>query len=208
MKQTSPWEKFYSETPLDKIPWQNARADYLVDVIKSGKVKPGLALDLGCGTGINSVFLAENGFEVTGVDISKKAIDYAKANAKKAQVKIDFFAADATDLSFLNNKKFDFILDWANLHGIPKEKRDEYINGIVEYSKTGSKFLLRCFSNKDTDKKFVKRPVGIIYLFSRQDIEKFFGKYFKILETNESKSPTGFGKHPSEWFDEYLLERL
>lgn len=208
MKQELLWEQFYTKTPLNKIPWQNTQADYFTEVIESGKVKPGLALDLGCGTGMKSIFLAKKGFDVIGIDISETAIDYARGNASNAKVKVEFITADATDLNFFKNKRFDFILDWANLHGIPQAKRNKYVNGIVEHSKKDCKLLLRCFSKRDTKNKYVKRPMGIIYLFSKKDIEILFGKYFKILEINKSKPPSVSGNPPSEWLDEYLMERL
>lgn len=203
------WEKFYSNTPLDKIPWQKAKADYLIEIIEKEKVRPGLTLVLGCGTGINSVYLAKRGFDVTGIDISETAIGYARENAKKENVNIDFIVADATDLSFLKDKEFDFILDWANLHGIDEEKRDQYIDQIVGHCKTGGKFVLRCFSKYELDKDFVDAIVieGKISLFSREDIDRLFGKYFKILETNRSELLVP-GKHPNKWFDEYLMEKI
>ena len=207
MQQNSLWEQFYNNTPLDKIPWQSTQADYLTKVIEARKIKPGLALDLGCGTGIKSIYLAQNGFSVTGVDISKTAIEHANQNAIQANIKVEFYNADATDLSFLKEKKFDFVLDWANLHGVPEDLRATYVNQIASYCKTGGKFVLRCFSDKDTTEKSVTRPMGKIYLFSREDIEGLFGKYFKILETNQS-SLSGLPRtQPNKWFDEYLMER-
>ncbi len=205
MATKSRWEKYYRETPLDKIPWQKSPADYFYKIIEAGKIKTGSALELGCGTGIKSICLAKKGFRVTAVDISKTAIKIAKENAKKAKVKVRFIVADATNLSFLKNKKFDFVLDWANLHGIPKTKRKKYITGIVKHTKKDSKFLLRCFSKCGAKKESALSPIGLIYLFSKKDIEKLFGKYFKILETNKSKPLPG--NPPSKWFDEYSMER-
>jgi ubiquinone/menaquinone biosynthesis C-methylase UbiE len=200
------WEEYYKKTPSDEIPWQKTQADYFIKVIDSGKIKPGTALDLGCGTGAKSIYLAKKGFKVTGIDISKTAINYAKENAKKAKVKVDFIVADAVNLSFLKDKKFDFILDWANLHGISKNKREKYITEIVKHTKKGSKLVLRCFSKKRAKKEFAVLPMGIIYLFSKQDIKNLFEKHFKILETNRSKP---FQRNsPSKWLDEYLMERL
>ncbi len=203
------WEKFYRDTPLDKIPWHKVEADYLIEIIEKEKVRPGLTLVLGCGTGMNSVYLAKRGFSVTGIDISETAIRYARENAKKENVDIDFIIADATDLSFLGDKKFDFILDWANLHGIDEEKRGQYINQIVEHCKTGGKFVLRCFSKHELDKDSVESTVtgDKVSLFSREDIEQLFGKYFKILETNRSEllMPE---KPPNKWFEEYLMEKI
>lgn len=206
MDTHSKWEKYYAKTSLDKIPWQKTQADYFTKVIDAGEVKPGLALDLGCGVGAKSIYLAKKGFEVVGVDISKTAIKIAKQNAKKAKVKVKFIVADATNLSFLKNEKFDFILDWANLHGIPKNKREKYINGIVKHTKKGGILLLRCFGKNRTWKEFVIRSMATVYLFSKEDIKNLFSKYFKVLEINISKP---FGEtSPSKRLNEYLMERL
>ncbi len=206
MNTRSKWEKYYAKTSLDKIPWQKTQADYFTKVIETGKVKAGSALDLGCGTGVKSIYLVKKGFKVTGIDISEVAIKYAKENAQNAKVKVNFIVADVTDLSFLKDRRFDFVLDWANFHGVPKNKREKYINGIVKHTKKGSIFLLRCFSKDKTQKEFIIRSMGTIYLFSEEDIKNLFGKYFKILEINRSKP---FGETPpSKRLNEYLMERL
>jgi len=203
------WEQYYRETSLEKIPWQRTQADYFVRVVDAGNIKIGTALDLGCGTGMKSIYLAQKGFEVTGVDISETAIRIAKENALKAKVKISFIVANATDLSFLKNKKFDFILDWANLHGIPKNERKDYIRETAKHIKWGGMLLLRCFSREGGEKESVLSEMGRIFLFSKEDIKRFFGKYFKILETNRSKPFTRKErKPPAEYLDEYLMERL
>ncbi|HUV42610.1 MAG TPA: class I SAM-dependent methyltransferase [Patescibacteria group bacterium] len=204
----SNWEKYYQKTPLEKIPWQKTQASFFTEVIESGKINPCSTLDLGCGTGAKSIYLAKKGFKVTGVDISKTAIEHAKANAEKAKVKVEFIVADVTDLSFLDDKKFDFVLDWANLHGIPKNKRKKYVDGIIRHTKKGSKLLLRCFSKRGIEKEFTHRPMGTIYLFSKKDIEELFEKHFRILETHKSKPFVRKEKEPpAKWLDEYLMEK-
>lgn len=206
MNPRSMWERYYAGTSLGKIPWQKTQADYFTNVIKAGKVKPGSALDLGCGTGAKSIYLAKKGFKVTGIDISKTAIKLAKKNAQKAKAQVNFIVADVTGLSFLKNKKFDFVLDWANLHGIPKTKQKRYVTKIAKHTKKGGRLLLRCFSKRGIKREFAVRSMGLIYLFSKRDIEKLFTQYFKILETHKSKPCTG--NPPGKWFDEYLMERL
>jgi len=199
------WEKYYKKTPLAKIFWQETQADYLKELIRASKVKPGKALDLGCGTGIKSIFLVKNGFSVTGIDISETAINYAKENAKKENINIDFFVHDATDLRFLKDKKFDLVLDWANLHGVPSEKVEKYILGITDHLKIGGKLILRCFGRKESEEKYVKRPDFIISLYTDKEIEDLFGENFKVLEKNISKSEND--KAPGKFFYEFLLER-
>jgi methylase of polypeptide subunit release factors len=46
----------------------------LIELVESGQVPPGRALDIGCGTGTNAVFLAQRGFEVVGTDVAWLAI--------------------------------------------------------------------------------------------------------------------------------------
>lgn len=207
MNQSNSWEKFYQETPLVKIPWQAAQDDFLQNVIHSGKISPGTALDLGCGTGIKSIFLAQNNFQVTGVDISQTAINHAKTNAKKAKSSINFIAADATNLSFLDGQKFDLILDWANLHGILEEKREKYISEITNHLKPKGKFILRCFGRKSiAEPKFVEQLMGKIFIFTKSEIETLFGNHFKIIQSHTSQSP---GKTPpGKFFHEFLMEKI
>lgn len=207
MKLSSRFERYYTKNPLDKIPWMRIHADDLIEIVATGKVKPGFALDLGCGVGVQSIYLARRGFKTTGIDISETAIKIAKENATRAKVKVNFINADATNLSFLKNKKFDFILDLGNLHSLPKNKRRKYVAGIIKHTKQGSKFLLRCFSKCGTRKEFVRRRIGFIYFFSKKDIEKLFSKYFKILETAKV-IPFLLKNPPSKKQDRYLMERL
>lgn len=84
---------------------------YWDDVFRSGKIqfnksaskllqyairdrKPGLAVDLGMGEGRNAVFLAQQGWQVTGVDISPEAVKQAKAKAAGAHVSINAITDD------------------------------------------------------------------------------------------------------------------
>ena len=61
----------------------------------AGKLEPGRALDLGCGSGGNAVWLAEHGWQVTGVDFSDVAIEQARIRAADEQVEVEFVVSDA-----------------------------------------------------------------------------------------------------------------
>jgi len=206
MESKEIWENFYKNTPLDKVPWQKTQADFLYQLVKENELGRGTALDLGCGTGIKAILLAKSGFKVTAIDISATAIKHAKANAKKAGVDVEFLVEDATDLSFLGHEKFDLILDWANLHGIEEDKREKYIKEVVKHIKSGGKLVLRCFSKykMSPNELGFLTPMGIIYLFSEENIKSLYGKYFKILRINRSRPHN----HPYRYLDEYLMERI
>jgi SAM-dependent methyltransferase len=85
-------EVFYDRAfskPLTGDPAQDgpsAPSAFLVEAAKG--LKPGAALDLGTGQGRNAVYLARQGWDVTGLDISQAGLDAAKKNAAKAGVRI------------------------------------------------------------------------------------------------------------------------
>jgi SAM-dependent methyltransferase len=59
-------------------------------------LEPGTALDLGCGQGRNSLWLASRGFEVTGLDLSSVAIEQARAVAAELDLDASFESVDLT----------------------------------------------------------------------------------------------------------------
>lgn len=76
------WESRY--TGGDK-PWDVGVPDqHLIDTIRERSIPPGAALEIGCGTGTNALWLASAGFEVLGVDLAPSAIAAAEAKAAGA----------------------------------------------------------------------------------------------------------------------------
>lgn len=89
-------KKSFAERYQDKeTPWEINRPDHnLVDFVTSLPALAGPAIDLGCGTGNNSVWLAGQGFTVTGCDLSPIALDQARAKAAQAGVQCIFEQGD------------------------------------------------------------------------------------------------------------------
>lgn len=199
------WSRYYKNTDPKDVPWNATPHDYLVELLEAGKLGQGKALDLGCGVGRKSILLAKNKFEVAGIDIAAEAIKQAKENAKKEGVEVRFYNKDVTDLSFLEKEKFDLILDWSNLHGIPADKQEQYVSEIAKHAKSGAKLILRCFNKTGASPNTLGfiTVMGNIMIFSDDDIEKLFGKYFKILESRETKP-----KHRLTNFSEYLMKKI
>jgi SAM-dependent methyltransferase len=88
------WEERYGER--DRI-WSGKVNDRLAEV--AATLTPGHALDLGCGEGGDALWLAENGWRVTAVDIAQTALDRAKADAQARNLgsRIDFQRLDLTE---------------------------------------------------------------------------------------------------------------
>lgn len=75
-------------------------------LVRSLGIQPGAAvLDLGCGPGLYAVRLAQRGFAVTGVDYSRRSIDYATAFAKQNELDIQYRYQDYLTLE--DSGKYD-----------------------------------------------------------------------------------------------------
>lgn len=144
------WDDMY-DLPLGDIPWEIEQPpDELVELIKSKQITGGKALDIACGTGNYSFYLAKHGFIVTGIDFSKKALDIAKSNNKKLNLAVTFKLVDVTKISTVApDETFDFILDYSILHHLEPAITNDYAEQCARLLKSDGKLLLVCYSDKD-----------------------------------------------------------
>lgn len=124
-----------------RAPWDRGIVPPEVLALVEKGLPPGRALDVGCGSGTSSVFLAAHGWDVVGVDFSALAIRRARRRARRAGVRCAFYRADATDLSFLDGP-FDLALDIGCLHGIPQPGRARYAAGLARLLRPAGLYLL------------------------------------------------------------------
>jgi len=125
-------------------PWVlGARAE-LKEAVTSGRLHPGRAIDLGCGEGDNAIYLAERGFEVTGVDYAEAAIDKARAKAARAGVTVDFQVGDLTELVDVDGP-FDVLVDYGVYDDLRLDQRPLYVRTVERLVRPGSQFFFWCF---------------------------------------------------------------
>ncbi len=149
--------------------WDNEQVPpQLARVIASSRV-PGRALDLGCGTGTQSLYLAQHGWSVVGIDLAPQAIERARQKARQAGAKVDFQIADVTRLDFLHDP-FDLVVDVGCFHGLDAPGRDRYAQNLAQLTRTGSLFLLYAF---DQHGSF---GVGV----NRAEITRWFAPHFSL----------------------------
>jgi SAM-dependent methyltransferase len=104
---------------------------------------PGRALDLGCGTGADVVYLASHGWETTGVDFAPEAVAAAEKKAADAGVTAAFVLGDASRLADAGVRgPFDLLLDIGCYHTIPASRRDAYVAGAAAAACPGADFYL------------------------------------------------------------------
>lgn len=161
-----------------KPPWDsNITPPEVVAFVERDPTR-GRALDLGCGTGTNSIYLAQHGFVVVGVDFSSKAIATARAKARRANVAIDFHVADVTRLDFLR-EPFDFVLDIGCLHAIDAAGRACYADHLARLTRVGAVFMLYVFSPRPSTERghlLRLRNVGI----TPDEVQRLCAAYFAL----------------------------
>src|SRR5690348_17045468 len=104
---------------------------------------PGKALDLGCGTGTNAIYMTLHGWTVTAIDFVPRAIAAARAKAGAANVKPRLMVGDVTRLDELGiGEGYNLVFDLGCFHAIPQNRRDAYVAGVGRAAATGADYLL------------------------------------------------------------------
>ena len=116
----------------------------VIALVGSGMLRPGWALDLGCGSGVSSCYLAHQGFQVIGVDLAHSALVRASRSAEADHLPAHFCLGDVCDLSFLRVRAV-FALDVGCLHGVPTARRPDYIRSLADHLLPGAFYLLYAF---------------------------------------------------------------
>jgi 2-polyprenyl-3-methyl-5-hydroxy-6-metoxy-1,4-benzoquinol methylase len=178
------WDEVYRNYPLDELGWELGKPrPILVEYMEKGLLPKGKVLDLCCGAGTNTIYLAQRGFDVTGIDISRTAIEIAKKKAHQAKVNINFLSESFIDLPF-SDWEFDFVFDMGCFHHVDIEERAKFIAGVHRVLREGGVYMLTCFSYRN----------GPAWNhFTRQQIVDLFGGLFALGEARHYPSLEGDG---------------
>lgn len=141
------WEAAYtlrSEGVVECLQWENPRpVRALVSLFDRGDVRPGRVLELGCGTGVNAVFMASRGCQVTAVDVSPTALRMARDNARSTGVELDLVEGDMFDLD-AKLGPFDFVFDRGMFHHVPVFRSIDYRDLVADRLVPGGHLHLIC----------------------------------------------------------------
>jgi cyclopropane fatty-acyl-phospholipid synthase-like methyltransferase len=180
-----------------RTPWDTGiTPPELHAVVESGRVQPGRALDLGCGTGTNVLYLAQHGFDTVGVDISSRAIAAARRKIKRAGLaqRAHVYTGDVTRLDTLPvTGLFNLVLDLGCLHILDEQGRARYATELAAHTQTGGLYLLYAFGPRAC----LSRCMGL----TTQEVEQLFTPAFTLLRVNHGQDRGGV---ESAW---YTFER-
>jgi SAM-dependent methyltransferase len=128
------------------IPWDTGIVPpEVVALVASGLLTPGWALDLGCGSGLSSRYLAAHGFRVVGVDLAHSPLARGCRAAQADGLPAYFCRGDVSSLAFMAVQA-TFALDVGCFHAVPPARRCAYVASLAEHLLPGACYLLYAFA--------------------------------------------------------------
>jgi len=129
----SPWGREYARDP-ERYVFGTAPSDWAREIARL--VRPGDAvLDLGCGEGRDSVFFAELGAAVTGVDLAADGLDKARRLAHRRGVRVRWIEGDMTETPPAG--RFDLIFSCGTIHYVPRAERQPLFRRLAAMTRPG-----------------------------------------------------------------------
>jgi SAM-dependent methyltransferase len=167
-KQRDIWEKEHADSAsflrLHGFEPQSGVVDYHHFFISHGILPPRKIIDIGCGKGRNTIYLANNGFEVYGIDYSQTALDIAKAQAKtRYLLDLVHFSNIEIDKKWLfEDNFFDLALDcFSSIDIETLEGRECYKQELFRTLKPGGYALVIVVSAEDElEKEMIQNNPG------------------------------------------------
>ncbi|MGD8506705.1 MAG: class I SAM-dependent methyltransferase [Candidatus Bathyarchaeota archaeon] len=155
----------------------------------------GLVLDLGVGEGRNALFLAERGFDVEGIDISKTAVDRCLQLAKNRNLSIRAHACDMRELEIPEEKYSLIVTAGASLNFLRKSEIEEIVAKMkTGIKKKGSVYVSVVSTNESLYKKLKAEQTPIeentfyvshigshVHYFTYEEIKQLFQDFQTII---------------------------
>ena len=139
MTENFEWNERYRD---GNLPWDTGQPSAeLQRALSRNAIQPCRALEIGCGTGTNSVWLAQQGFEVTGFDLASLAVEQAQKRASAAGVKAHFVVADVLQLPDLGGP-FAFFFDRGCYHAVRRGAPGQYAPAVARHLAAGARGLI------------------------------------------------------------------
>jgi SAM-dependent methyltransferase len=139
MKEPIDWNDHYRS---GNLPWDTGvPSSELQLALSRHNIPPCRAIEIGCGTGTNCVWLAQQGFEVTGIDLAPLAVEQAQERARGAGVKAHFAVADVLQLPDLAGP-FAFFFDRGCYHAVRLTAPQQYAPAVARQLASGARGLI------------------------------------------------------------------
>jgi len=194
-----------------RTPWIRAEIPNPVKLFSELVLKKGNSqkvLDVGCGNGWISIYLAQHGMKIEGIDSSRSAIQQAKRLAEKKKVfdNLHFSVGNALEFPFKANT-FDAVFDRGMFHHQPQKNWPLYKKGLLRVLRSGGLYYLGVFSNSSSKNGFSPKMARRMWqkakdsnrfwfydhYFDNKIIKRIFESHFSIISAIKDKIPSKDG---------------
>ena len=132
--------------------------------------KPKTSLELGCGLGRFSCYLADQGLKAIGVDFSSIAIEKAKKRVGNAEHKPTFIVGDVTNLEMID-EQFDVSFDIGCFHCLEEQEQQKYVSEVYRLLKPGATHLIWAMDSSPSNIKLSPDYIARVFA-NRFQLEK------------------------------------
>ena len=145
---------------------------------------PGYAIDIGCGTGTNLLYLAQHKWAITGIDFVPLAIQ--KAHKKLKEYPARLLVADVSRLYDLDLAgPYDLAIDMGCFHSLSQDDQYQYVRGLEKWLARDAVFMVYAFQPSPTDQR-----TGL----SREEMAGYFKNNFNLVNYEQGQG------RPSAWY--------
>jgi SAM-dependent methyltransferase len=186
--------RFKQRYETGDTPWDIGKPDFnLIQTVTATPIKPCKALEIGCGTGDNSIWLYQQSFHVVGIDASEVAIEKAKEKALKANATCTFLVGDVLR-SRIEGAPFGFAFDRGCFHTLGSDKERRRFAEKVHGHLGENGLWLSLLGNADEQRDGPGPPQR-----TARDIVNAVERYFEILSLVSGSFGSNRPNPPRAW---------
>ena len=172
--QAAEWDARYRER--EGSMWSGRPNGRLV--VEVSDLKPGRALDVGCGEGADAIWLAGRGWNVTAIDVSDVALARARAAGEQAGVAVEWICGDAQQTP-LPARSFDLVS--LQYPALPKAAGEDAVHALLDTVRHGGLLLAVYHDLDDEHREHMKaRGVDPSDYVGVDDLERLLGDDFTV----------------------------
>ena len=187
-------DRFKERYKTGDTPWDIGKPDFnLIQTVTATPIKPCKALEIGCGTGDNSIWLYQQSFHVVGIDASEVAIENAKEKALKANATCTFLVSDVLT-SPIDGAPYGFAFDRGCFHTLASDKERRRFAEKVHGHLGENGLWLSLLGNADEQRDGPGPPQR-----TARDIVNAVERYFEILSLVSGSFGSNRPHPPRAW---------